>query len=589
MPYFSFVTRHSLPLLSPQREHEECIRLTVMVSVAQAFGFGLIRLALACLRKMDSGQSSDLYQFVNWVVFGIPSLLLLWCWWEKLAIIIGSALGGDPQFKPLSAIRREGRIINVVLLLVALNTIALLYLIKTTGGLGHSPLDPLLPMIPIIAIILRQPRKTVMWAVWLQILSTPIIVLHRWAHLNNVALWHPSWVDSNVYHSENDPHFLLAFSIVAIGAIVLSVSEYNITHNSSLLLRNFRSLKPELKSVVPQSANLLRLIKRGAKSWVHWLELHMFPPEDLSKVHDPSVVALQAIILSLPYWESKAQPGRSGSLARNYLVKDIAFLTYAAHWIDDQFDPLRAPGDELYHAFQTQSPCEVCPEDGRMKELIRRMTLKTPYERLQQLLAHKILGVPGSRQDYIERAVTRIIFGGYIQNAATPERLQMLLSNYVAFISEGLGPEIQQYYANMVASGRLIPIWVTTKVVIELWDNRIEGFTLDKAEFFNLLYGPILFYQDIDREQEQEHFGGGFGKPAEQGLPTLSELLAMINFCAELEKKLFPIGLPQDRHMQLEILRGMYRNALPPEICSAYDRFLQKTFQSQKSVATAGA
>jgi hypothetical protein len=216
------------------------------------------------------------------------------------------------------------------------------------------------------------------------------------------------------------------------------------------------------------------------------------------------------------------------------------------------------------------------------------MALKTPFERFKQFFAHRILGVPNPRRDYIERAVVRIVFGGYIQNAATPERLQTLLGSYVAFISEGLSPVLQEYYGKMIASDRLIPLWVTTKVVIELWDNRIEDFSLDKAEFFNLLYGPILFYQDIDREQEQEHFGAGFGKPAEQALPTQSELLGMIKFCSELETQLFGAGLPESRRNQLDLLRNMYRNALPPEVYRAYDQFLKKSPEPPKALVAAG-
>jgi hypothetical protein len=549
-----------------------------MVGVAQAFGFALIRLALICLAGMKDEERSDLYSFVNVSVFWTPVLLLLWCWWEKLAIIISSALNGDPHVKPLSDIRREGRIINAVLFLVALDTAALIYLIKATGGLGHSPLDPLLPMIPIIAIILRQPRKTVMWAVGIQILSTPVIVLHRWAHFHNIAMWHPRWIDANVYHSEGDARFVLAFSIVAIGAIVLSVSEYNITHSSSLLLRDFRKLKPELKTAVFHSKQLLRMVKKGAKDWIQWLELHMFPPEDLSKVHDPSVVAFQSIILSLPYWKLEEKQDKANTpvkaFARNYIVRDLSFLTYAAHWIDDQFDPVRPPGDVLYESFQTKSPSDILQEDDRAKELIRRMALRTPYERVKQFMARTAWKIPNPRLDCIERAVIRIVFGGCIQNAHTPERLQSLLQDYVIVISEGLCPEIQQYYNKLSENNRLIPAWVTTKVVIELWDNRSADFSLDKAEFFNLLYGPILYYQDIDREQEQEHFGAGFGKPVDNGFPTLGELREMIEFCISLEKQMFQAGFPEGRRRQLELLRNMYRNKLPPEIYSAYNHFL---------------
>jgi hypothetical protein len=581
-PSFNLADRRTGDSFRPNRELDECIRLTVMMGFAQAFGFVLIRLALACL-SMPSDQKEELYTFVNWIVFGAAAILLISSWWEKLAIIIVAGLGGDPTFKPLSAIRREGRIINVVLFLVFLDTLILLYLIKATGGLGHSPLDPLLPTIPIIAIILRQPRKTVMWAVAIQMMVTPVIVLHRWGHMNGLKWYpswiHPSWVDTNVYRSEGDPRFIMAFSIVAIGAILLSVSEYNITHSGSLLLGDFRLLKQYLKgSGIRHHKRLVKLLRQGAKAWVHWLELHMFPPEDLSKVHASSVVAFQAAILSFPYWEDEPPTMRSNkmikTMARNRLVRDVSFITYAAHWIDDQFDPLRPQSDTLYDVFQEKTPVEILRDDERINELMRRMALRTPNQLAARFVAQHVFKIPLPSPDCIRRAVTRIIFGGFIQNANSPERLRQLLQNYVDFISRGLSSSFLEYYANLAAANRLIPLWVTTKVVIELWAGRSRNFSLDRAEFLNMLYGPILYYQDIDSEREQEHFGAAFGKTVESDFPTAAELRGMIQFCVSLETRLFPSGLPHAQQKQLALLRSMYREQLPAEIYDAYNHFL---------------
>src|SRR5205807_3334512 len=107
------------------------------------------------------------------------------------------------------------------------------------------------------------------------------------------TLWHPAWIDTNVYHSESDPHFIQAFSVVAVGSIVLSIFEYNITHSHSPLLRDFRILKAELKREILHSKQFIRLLTKGSKEWIHWLELHMFPAEDISKVHSTAVVARQ--------------------------------------------------------------------------------------------------------------------------------------------------------------------------------------------------------------------------------------------------------------------------------------------------------
>ena len=75
-----------------------------------------------------------------------------------------------------------------------------------------------------------------------------------------------------------------------------------------------------------------------------------------------------------------------------------------------------------------------------------------------------------------------------------------------------LPDELKSLYSEILHSKSAIIVWITTKVVMELLDSCSPAFTHKEAEFFNLLYGPILFYQDWDIEISKESFWTGVWK-----------------------------------------------------------------------------
>ena len=113
---------------------------------------------------------------------------------------------------------------------------------------------------------------------------------------------------------------------------------------------------------------------------------------------------------------------------------------------------------------------------------------------------------------------------------------------------------------------------------MELLISCAPNFSVDVAEFYNLLYGPILYYQDRDQEIQMENFGAAFGEtPTEikRQLPSDADMVSIINACRSLAPLILgPELLPAGRKSQLRILRELYRNNLPGELFDAYDCFL---------------
>jgi hypothetical protein len=105
-----------------------------------------------------------------------------------------------------------------------------------------------------------------------------------------------------------------------------------------------------------------------------------------------------------------------------------------------------------------------------------------------------------------------------------------------------------------------------------LWQSAI------RAELYNLLYAPILYYQDLPNEIERENFGEAFGKKPEEvrkKLPKDEDILFLIETSRRLAKEILGSDkLPASRRDQLKCLRDVYRSQIPEAIYNAYDTSL---------------
>jgi len=553
---------HALPVLyAESRDRDESSRLTAMVLIAQVFGLGLIAAALWLLGEMPQEDKWKAYKLVLVGCSLIPLFMIPWT--DSFLNLVDRAITGATEAQKLFSTKPESKrrtlLTWFVLGLVLADSAILTTLIVWTCGIGRTPLDPLLAVIPIIAIVLKQPKRTVLIAVIAQATAILGPLLHHYLH---DAVWFPDlfkFADSmRKFKAHDDAHFIHAFAVVAIGSIGLSWLEYSITHGRSQLGLSLRSSFAAMKEHVELPWLYRRSIKAGLKKWYRWLDSQSLEKEDHSLVHDRETIGQQAIILALPYWKSEAQKTAS----RLRITRRIAFLTYAAHWIDDHFDPTkdcpRSP--KLKDLIRNATPFKIIQEDPRLQALLRAMQKRTTR----------------NRQKFVERAVLRIIYGGLIQNAETDDRLRRLFADYVKLVSDDLCSEIRDEYTKLQASPHPMIVWITTKVVLELLDACGEEFSLDRSEFFNLLYGPILHYQDNAEEIIREGFGSGLGADVRQSLPTNSELVSLATDCIGLTPKVFGGAtiLPESRRLQLECLLKAFGGTLPDEVRQAYSPFL---------------
>lgn len=535
-----------------QREDVVCNELTWTMIIAQVIGLFIILGAVWLLH--DLSWKSKIFSYLA-VVMGFCFLLitLLWSWWDAVLNFLAHLLNNIPESEPwggsLASPKRKQRLIKATLLLVMGDTILLGVLIRVTGGFAHSPLDPLLPVIPVIAIILKQPRKTIMWILGLQFFAAASGVFHWGLHWLSIP--HPEILDSKEYEAYKDPNLLLAFSFVAGGSMFLSFIEYVVTHRRSPLLWSIRTLRLQIKKPAEQ---IFPSVERGTKNWINFLDWRMLPTKDLSVVHRPEAIGHQALILATPYWN-----GEAGYWDQEDITEKITFLTYAAHWIDDHFDPVQDSKSPLAEMFQNDWPADFIKRDARLQGLIANMEKRVkPNNRTQ-----------------VTRAVARIIYGGLIQNATTKERMNDLLEEYSEYVSNDLAPEIREIYMHFLRSENVIVPWITTKVVIELFDACSPQFNANHAEFYTLLYSPILYYQDIKAEMVNERFGWAFA-PIAEVLPTTASLLDLVTrVCGPLTNTVFKGEMiPESRRVQLEELLKAYGSELPDPLSEAYEQFL---------------
>jgi hypothetical protein len=554
-----------------KEEQENCVELGWLVFWAQLIAIGLIAGALWRVGELLANMDLLLLAITS------AALLFLHCWSDFLRNGVRRLIAFVKQTAAVRIVvppsERHARLINDIRRVVIADTIILLFLIRATGGFGESPLDPLLPTIPIIAIILRQPKRTIYIGLLLQLVVILIVGLHGLIHTFALGdhCWHwlfeflrpPPLSDSRAYHR------LAAFCVVAAGSIALSVIEYLETHRRSALLSRLQETLVSAEKLMPGAEEFATPIQKGIERWVVWLDGQGLAAEDVSKVHESEDLVYQSIILSGPHRATERDAKLGDEITRH-----ITTMVHAAHWLDDQFDPLStlardSAREEEVKRFQEITPDELLHRDFRLRNLLE--------------LIYKCQATITARPDIVRRAFARIIYGGLIQNALTQTTLDARLDQYVSYVSGGLSARWQEAYnqARQVA-GPLFPC-VTCKVVFELFDSAARVFSLDESEFFNFFYSPLLFHQNFERELVNERFGDAFGSPQDTRakFPKPEQFAAILRqVCQPLMKDVLGWNsLPTERELQLRYALSVYggRGRLPEVVEAAYQEFLSSS------------
>lgn len=548
-----------------QRDLKYSKQLTEMVTVTQVVGLALIGWGVFSLENLPKFQKN--VGFWMLMLGGVTlAAFLFYCWFDGIinnAFEYIERIEWRPQ--ALHEAQRKTRVLRGILLLILVDTFILTTLITVTGGPGSSPLDPMLPIIPIIAMILQQPKRTV----YIALGSGLVVVLFFLGHqtLHALGIDHPHFGTDWVYNGHEDPRYALAFGVVTIGAVCLTIFEFLISHKMPSLNKGIRAIVDPLLITNSDSKGITVSIKKGTKSWTKWLEHRDLPTADLSLVHSEPELIKQAVVLSIPHWIQHSDWSR-WKLRR--LTRRITFLTLAAHWIDDHFDSLGVycEDPELRKKTLQASP----------PQFLHNMQMAQEFYRLNELLRGMKRIVQKNHRNQVENSVIRIIYGGLIQNATSAERLRILLNEYVSFVSADISTAIKDVYKSILESERPMTVWITTKVVMELLDSCSPAFSRDEAEFLNLLYGPILYYQDWEDEIVKESFGAAFGaepNDVRKQLPNQDDLLSLLEQCRKLISVVYKENFPSYRRAQLSVLLQIYGDdRLPSQVSDSYKRFL---------------
>jgi len=278
-------------LFNQQLDREYSEQLSFMVVVAQGMGLALIFFGMLVLKDLPWRPHMKL---TSWLVgLGVGALLAyhFYVWHDDHRRRVAIGFGGQRPV-PMSEAIRKTKILRATLFLILLDSIILCVLVPLTGGPGKSVLDPLVPTIPIIAVILRQPKRTVYWALSSGVFLLLLAIVEWWFD-------HPSKLNRPVTEgwvsfTHRDPRHALSFCVVTGGAVVLSVLE--------LMNYNKPEVGKDVTNTIEELVNQDRRLKgidwpiwRGSRRWIKWLAHRDLPLADLSLVHPPEDILKQQL------------------------------------------------------------------------------------------------------------------------------------------------------------------------------------------------------------------------------------------------------------------------------------------------------
>ncbi|MBI1850334.1 MAG: hypothetical protein HYR85_08330 [Planctomycetes bacterium] len=574
--------------------------LTVALCATQAAGAALLfcgSVVLAESKAWAKTETSPWYQShrslnsLTFAALALASIPLL-TWLQDVAVALRDYVFGNnatPQEKGSGEVRRLEILHATAFWLVIGDSLIVFMAILLTGGPGSSPFDPLLAAVPAVTIILRQPRKTVLGAITCQVLWGSLALIHR------DGTRPPVLCGFTLHDVHGDENFHWALFIVIVGSLLLLVVETCAIHKipvvgfpkaprwSASCDRKFlgasnkqpgtgrsQELWPANidSQVRSTAAKRSAAIKRGAVEWARCLDWLGLNPVHISRVHGIDETYSQAVILCLPYWACdnvEKYPWASGEVdwrrSAAALTERIAYLTFAAHWIDDLFDGADyqwGSGQARDNALETKG------------DLTALMSAAPAVERaVQRMLAI----VNSDQREAAIRGIRRIVLGGCIQNARTVVERIALEKMYAELVREAVTPGSTLFRG--ISGLRPGALWATSKVVMELLHSCEPGYVAETAEAYNLLYAPILYYQDIAMEKAVEGFGEGVSEKLSEWLPGDEELLGMLSMYEEWRKENTErLNVRRARMRQLDLLRWQYRSQLPDVIHARYVRII---------------
>jgi hypothetical protein len=308
-----------------------------------------------------------------------------------------------------------------------------------------------------------------------------------------------------------------------------------------------RSELAGLYEAVPRWRGILAAVEDGRIEFENVLREEGLLDEfgaSTSSVHDYRGVEVHAFILGIV---------SAGCWSE---VRTKSFLTYASHWIDDFFD----------------SPQRVTDPDRLLRDRhdIRRALAN--MGRVGQV--GFVMANRARHPAAVYKALHRMFYGGLVQRATDYAERHGLVQEYLGVAAQFVAPWLVAEIRRLQPEAH----WTTNKTVLELLGAAEEDLDFTTSELWNLVYGPALYYEDVEEERARGELSF-----EEKEAPTLVEMLKMIRLGATHLAPMFGPGSPQLR--QLEFAARALPN-LPDEIVREYRLFWDRRLVGSRESVT---
>jgi hypothetical protein len=478
-------------------------------------------------------------------------------------------------------------VISACAVLISVDAILGGILVMLTGGIFHSIFSPLLLAVVGIAFTFHLPRPT-LFKTFLTIVVV-VVVSHVVYEMSNRLYWVPSPVGN--YKS--------AIITNTICATILTIAAGAEDLFNRVPMQLLEGVCDRLGRFVRFRAADRDAIAFGMRKFT-WDVSRRSTSANLSRVHDLETVVEQCFVLNLPYTDAGLQDTRCW----------ISYMTFMSHWIDDFFDHLYAGIGEIRYsdADVKEAFCKSRHLSRLRRDIRRRLSIDSSLpDRVMHLFEsryadngalrpriknvwHPVQDQASSRRGMmVDRGLMRVILSGILQRnrdgGSTRGIINRLAIEVIA--APELDGRISEFYSTMAGNAKQwVIIWGSSKGVMEIFDCLSPDFNPTTSELYSLLYTPLMVFQNLSAEAQQEEMSFAFRKAVllgeestdECAVPSSTDPLvlgARLQDCLtffQVNRELLneSVERRQGRKAQLSATLCLYGKELPEALQQAY-------------------
>jgi hypothetical protein len=230
-----------------------------------------------------------------------------------------------------------------------------------------------------------------------------------------------------------------------------------------------------------------------------------------SRVHPDADEVVQSYILAIPSWSE----GREDEIEKK------AFMVAASHWLDDLLDGRNEL--EVYRKYTKMSHLapdsmwNVPKAEWVFASLYRRLIIQHTDDRFYHELTKDVESSAGMdpNKPYLYLGLNRVALGSlmFSPRLSDKDRKEILRAHNRGIVSivaqasddhaKALMPILNDMLLDKNANIGDVLLGLTTKTAQEIaMASEMEGCNYSLSMMFSLLYAPLLYYHDIQREIE---------------------------------------------------------------------------------------